>query len=68
MSDKEKTKLEAYADGQTMRKRQSPKRKKSKKQELGAKEKEATQKYQEEQHNVIFKPNEGTTDRLSCSR
>ena len=30
MSEEEKTKLEAYADGQTMRKRQSPKRKKSK--------------------------------------
>ena len=29
MSDKEKTKLEAYADGQTMPKRQSPRRKKS---------------------------------------
>ena len=75
MSEDAKTKLEAYADGQTMRKRQSPKRKKSKTKE-SVQKKAAAQKKQEqpkvveiykldpietieEQHNVIFKPNEG---------
>ena len=81
MSDKEKTKLEAYANGQTMRKRQSPKRKKSKTTASGQK-KTATKVKQpsptvilddftskvEEDHNVIFKPNHGPqTDFLASS-
>jgi hypothetical protein len=75
MSEEEKTKLEAYADGQTMRKRQSPKRKKLNATASGRKRKTTTTKKQtqpeparivepelapiEEQHNVIFKPNAG---------
>src|SRR5210317_431768 len=81
MSDKEKTKLEAYADGQTMQKRQSPRRKKSKTSASAQKKKTVqtkqlnptvivdkfTQKV-EEQHNIIFKPNEGPqTDFLASS-
>jgi len=72
MSEEEKTNLEAYADGQTMRKRQSPKRRNSK--PKGSEQKpKAVKKTQaqpkanpvvdeipiEEQHNIIFKPNEG---------
>ena len=75
MSEEEKTKLEAYADGQTMRKRQSPKRKKLSATASGRKRKTTTANKQtqpepakivepelapiEEQHNVIFKPNAG---------
>jgi hypothetical protein len=75
MSEEEKTKLEAYADGQTMRKRQSPKRKKLKTTASGPNRKTTTRKKQtqpepakiiepelapvEEQHNIIFKPNAG---------
>jgi len=79
MNEEEKTKLAAYADGQTMRKRQSPKRKKSKiaAQEQPRKRKanpnpqpdileEFTQQV-EEDHNVIFKPNAGPqTDFLAA--
>ena len=74
------TKLEAYADGQTMQKRQSPRRKPSKPKGSTAK---TTQKKQttapaqpkpivtelpmEEQHNVVFKPNAGPqTDFLAA--
>lgn len=80
MSEEEKTNLEAYADGQTMRKRQSPKRKNSKpkgsEQKLKAvKKTQAQPKVNpvineipiEEQHNIIFKPNEGPqTDFLAA--
>ena len=69
MKEQGTTKLEAYADGQTMRKRQSPKRKKLKTSASVQKptKKKATPKPVsiveeipvEEQHNVIFKPNEG---------
>ena len=75
MSDKEKTKLEAYADGQTMQKRQSPKRKKLKPKELAQKKTRTTKVKKEqpspeillaeftdkieEDHNIIFKPNVG---------
>ena len=80
MSEEEKTNLEAYADGQTMRKRQSPKRRNSKPKDLERKPK-AVKKTQaqpkanpvvdeisiEEQHNIIFKPNEGPqTDFLAA--
>ena len=80
MSEEEKTNLEAYADGQTMRKRQSPKRRNSK--PKGSEQKtKAVKKTQaqpkanpvvdeisiEEQHNIIFKPNEGPqTDFLAA--
>jgi hypothetical protein len=75
MNDNVKTKLKAYANGQTMRKRLSPKRKKSK-------PKEQVQKQQavkpivrvpleeqgiEETANVLFKPNPGPqTDFLAA--
>ena len=80
MSEEEKTNLEAYADGQNMRKRQSPKRKRSKPKGSEQKSK-AVKKTQaqrkpnpvineipiEEQHNIIFKPNEGPqTDFLAA--
>ncbi len=80
MSEEEKTNLEAYADGQTMRKRQSPKRRNSKPKDSEQKSK-AVKKTQaqpkanpvvdeisiEEQHNIIFKPNEGPqTDFLAA--
>ena len=80
MNEEEKTKLAAYADGQTMRKRQSPKRKKSK---IAAQEPQRKRKAKaanpqpdiieeftqqvEEEHNVIFKPNAGPqTDFLAA--
>ena len=80
MSEEEKTNLEAYADGQTMRKRQSPKRRNSKpkgsEQKLKAVKKTQAQPKTnpvvdeipiEEQHNIIFKPNEGPqTDFLAA--
>ena len=82
MNEEEKTKLEAYADGQTMRKRHSPKRKKSNAQgsvqkPKATKTKKAAQPKPvapikelapvEEQHNVIFKPNAGPqTDFLAA--
>ena len=81
MSDKEKTKLEAFADGQTMQKRQSPKRKKSKTQGSVQKKSKAKKPQPspavileeftdmvEEDHNIIFKPNVGPqTDFLAAS-
>ena len=82
MSEDGKTKLEAYANGQTMRKRQSPKRKKSNVTDLAQKKTKTTsakktqldtsptvvsQASVEEQHNIIFKPNEGPqTDFLAA--
>ena len=80
MSEDAKTKLEAYANGQTMRKRQSPKRKKSKAQDSVQQKTTTRKKTQpdteptitytapvEEQHNVIFKPNAGPqTDFLAA--
>src|SRR6056300_369665 len=81
MSEEEKTKLQAYADGQTMRKRQSPKRKRSNAtasepktptRKVAAKPKPEPAKIVqelpiEEQHNVIFKPNAGPqTDFLAA--
>ena len=74
MSDSVRTQLKASANGQSMRKRQSPKRRKSKKQE---KEQEQQLKIQEitretlpiEEHaNVLFKPNPGPqTEFLAAS-
>ena len=60
-----RTKLEAYASGQSMQKRQSPKRKKlkSKEQEQPKQQLDKTVEYDtlkiEEHQNIIFKPNEG---------
>jgi len=72
MSDSVKTKLEASASGQSMRKRQSPRRRKSKPKEQAQKKtlpqpiKIDTQPI-EETRNVIFKPNEGPqTDFLAA--
>ena len=77
MSDSVRTKLQASANGQTMRKRQSPKRKKLKKQEQAQKPtveiKETvseTAEFEsiEETANVLFKPNPGPqTDFLAAS-
>jgi len=77
MSEDVEIKLRASVSGQLMRKRQSPRRKKSKKVEL-AQEKELAQKQSnpvvyetrpiEETRNVIFKPNDGPqTDFLAAS-
>ena len=80
MKNNVRTKLQAYADGQTMRKRQSPKRRNSKpkgsEQKLKAVKKTQAQPKPnpvineipiEEQHNIIFKPNEGPqTDFLAA--
>ena len=77
MSEDVKIKLRASVSGQRMRKRQSPRRKKSKKVEL-AQEKKLVQKQSnpvvyetrpiEETRNVIFKPNDGPqTDFLAAS-
>ena len=72
MSDSVRTKLEASASGQSMRKRQSPRRKKSKPKEQ-AQKKTLPQPIKidaqpiEETRNVIFKPNEGPqTDFLAA--
>ena len=74
MSDSVRTKLKAYASGQTMRKRQSPKRKPLKKkeqaQEPQVKIEEVSHETEsiEEHANVLFKPNEGPqTDFLAAS-
>ncbi|MAJ44470.1 MAG: hypothetical protein CBC83_04545 [Flavobacteriales bacterium TMED123] len=80
MSEKENNKLQTYADGQNMRKRQSPKRRPSKRKDLTAKRKQKQQPVKElksdinfikkvqEEHNVIFKPNEGPqTEFLAAS-
>ena len=80
MSKEEVTKLEAYANGQSMQKRRSPKRKKLKKIVLEQKKQPqskvietssidiAAVKKIEEDHNIIFKPNDGPqTDFLAAS-
>ena len=74
MSDNVRTKLKAFASGQTMRKRQSPKRKPLKKkeqaQEPQVKIEEVSHETEsiEEHANVLFKPNEGPqTDFLAAS-
>ena len=76
MSDSVRTKLEASASGQNMRKRQSPKRRKSKPKEPAqvkpAVEVRETVSYDtssiEEHANVLFKPNPGPqTDFLAAS-
>ena len=74
MSDNVRTKLKASASGQTMRKRQSPKRKPLKKkeqaQEPQVKIEEVSHETEsiEEHANVLFKPNEGPqTDFLAAS-
>ena len=77
MSDSVRTKLKASANGQSMRKRQSPKRKKSKKQEQAQEPAVKIQEVQseavefesiEETANVLFKPNPGPqTDFLASS-
>ena len=79
MSDKEKTKLEAFADGQTMPKRLSPRRKKLKTTGSVQKKKKIQQPSPtvileqftdkiKEDHNIIFKPNDGPqTDFLAAS-
>ena len=68
MSKDVRTKLEAYASGQSMQKRRSPRRKKLKKKEqvqkpiLESKVQEVEDIEElpiEQTHNVIFKPNEG---------
>ena len=74
MSEDTRTKLQASANGQTMRKRLSPKRKKLKPKEQVQEEKSLQPKVEaqplrvEETRNVIFKPNEGPqTDFLAAS-
>ena len=74
MSDSVRTKLQASASGQNMRKRQSPKRKPLKKkeqaQEPQVKIEEVSHETEsiEEHANVLFKPNEGPqTDFLAAS-
>ena len=65
MNDSVRTKLEAYASGQSMQKRRSAKRRKSKPKEQAQSKKQATPVVKrerlatEENHNVVFKPNEG---------
>ena len=73
MSDSVRTKLQASASGQNMRKRQSPKRKPLKKKEQAQKptiieDVSYETEFQEEHANVLFKPNEGPqTDFLAAS-
>ena len=74
MSEDVRIKLQASASGQSMRKRQSPKRKKSTRkeqaQEPAAKVKEVSYETQsiEEHANVLFKPNTGPqTEFLAAS-
>ena len=74
MSEDTRTKLQASANGQTMRKRLSPKRRKSKPKEQAQEEKSLQPKVEaqplrvEETRNVIFKPNDGPqTDFLAAS-
>ena len=70
MNDNVKTKLKAYANGQTMRKRLSTKRKKSKPKTRSKNSKPPVKEIQieaipvEEAHNVIFKPNKGVKHRF----
>jgi len=74
MNDSVRTKLQASANGQVMRKRQSPKRKPLKKKEQAQKpaveiaEVEYETSKIEEHANVLFKPNAGPqTDFLAAS-
>ena len=77
MSDSVRTKLKASASGQSMRKRQSPKRKSSKKKEQAPKptveiQETLTPEFDtlaiEQTANVLFKPNEGPqTDFLAAA-
>ena len=77
MNDSVRTKLQASASGQNMRKRQLPKRRKSKKQDLAQSAKKQQPEIKEvtretssiEEHaNVLFKPNEGPqTEFLAAS-
>ena len=65
MKSSVKTKLEASASGQTMRKKRSTRQKSSKPVELEPKKTEVTQNYQaaveelQQTHNVVFAPNPG---------
>ena len=74
MSEDVRTKLQASANGQNMRKRQSPKRKSSKKKEQAQKPEVSIKPIEyetqsiEEHQNVLFKPNAGPqTDFLAAS-
>ncbi len=74
MSEDVRTKLQASANGQNMRKRQSPKRKSSKKKEQGPKPQVSIKPVEyetqsiEEHQNVLFKPNPGPqTDFLAAA-
>ena len=74
MSDSVRTKLQASASGQNMRKRRSAKRKPSKKQEQAQKQKPQIEEVSyetsdiEEHANVLFKPNPGPqTEFLAAS-
>ena len=74
MSEDVRTKLQASANGQNMRKRQSPKRKSSKKKEQAQKSEVSIKPIEyetqsiEEHQNVLFKPNAGPqTDFLAAS-
>ena len=62
MKNNVRTKLQAYADGQNMRKRRYKKQKKSSPKELVQKQsqpiREEVERIQEEK-NVVFKPNKG---------
>ena len=74
MNENDRTKLSAYADGQTMPKRRSRKPKRSKKVEQGQSKKQRVALPEsellpiEEARNVIFKPNDGPqTEFLAAS-
>ena len=74
MSDSVRTKLQASASGQNMRKRQSPRRKKSKKLEQAQEQSQQIDEVSyetssiEEHANVLFKPNPGPqTEFLAAS-
>jgi len=74
MSEDVRTKLQASANGQNMRKRQSPKRKSSKKKEQAQKPEVSIKPIEyetqsiEEHQNVLFKPNAGPqTDFLAAA-
>ena len=74
MSKDVRTKLEAYASGQSMQKRRSPRRKKSKKVEQEQRLKvdntflDEVEKPIEEERNIVFQPNKGPqTEFLAAS-
>ena len=74
MSENDRTKLSAYADGQPMPKRRASKPKRSKKAEQGQSKKQKVALPEsellpiEEARNVIFKPNDGPqTEFLAAS-